>query len=73
MTVIGGQLLAQQAVAPELLERHAEFRMTVLDRFRDEMLGKLGDEVDAQAARDALVLFSALGPRSSRTPPSSSG
>ena len=62
VTVIGGQLLAQQAVAPELLERHAEFRMTVLDRFRDEMLGKLGDEVDAQAARDALVLFSALGP-----------
>jgi hypothetical protein len=64
VTVIGGQLLTQQAVAPELLERHAEFRMTVLDRFRDEVLGKLGDEVDAAVAREALVLISALGPMS---------
>jgi hypothetical protein len=64
VTVIGGQLLTQQAVAPELLERHDEFRMTVLDRFRDEMLGKLGDEVDAAVAREALVLISALGPLS---------
>jgi hypothetical protein len=64
VTVIGGQLLTQQAVAPELLERHAEFRMIVLDRFRDEMLGKLGEEIDAAAAREALVLISALGPLS---------
>lgn len=62
VTVIGGQLLAQQAVAPELLERHAEFRMTVLDRFRDEMLGRLGDEVDERVSRELLVLISALGP-----------
>jgi hypothetical protein len=36
----------------------------VLDRFRDEMLGKLGEEIDAAAGREALVLISALGPLS---------
>lgn len=44
VTVIGGQLLAQRMVPPELLERQADFRETVLDRFRDEMLGRLGDQ-----------------------------
>ena len=62
VTVIGGQLLAQRAVPPELLESETDFRRTVLDRFRDEMLGRLGDEVDATAASEALVLVSALGP-----------
>jgi hypothetical protein len=62
VTVIGGQLLAQRAVPPELLENETDFRLTVLDRFRDEMLGRLGDEVDAATAREALVLMSALGP-----------
>jgi len=62
VTVIGGQLLAQRAVPPELLEREADFRRTVLDRFRDEMLGRLGEEVDPAVAREALVLVSALGP-----------
>jgi hypothetical protein len=62
VTVIGGQLLAQRALPPELLDNETDFRRTVLDRFRDEMLGRLGDEVDAGAASEALVLMSALGP-----------
>ncbi len=62
VTVIGGQLLAQRAIPPELLESETDFRRTVLDRFRDEMLGRLGDEVDAAVASEVLVLVSALGP-----------
>lgn len=62
VTVIGGQLLAQRAIPPELLESETDFRRTVLDRFRDEMLGRLGDEVNTAVASQALVLVSALGP-----------
>ncbi len=62
VTVIGGQLLAAAAINPALLERNQEFRQTVLDRFQDEMLGRLGPTVDAQSARAALVLLAALGP-----------
>lgn len=62
VTVVGGQLLAQKAIPPELLEREVDFRRVVLDRFRDEMLGKIGEHVDAELARELLVLVSALGP-----------
>ena len=62
VTVIGGQLLAAEAINPALLERNQEFRQTVLDRFQDEMLGRLGPTVDAPSARAALVLLAALGP-----------
>lgn len=64
VTVVGGQLLAQRAIAPEVLEREADFRQVVLDRFRDEMLGRIGDGIDAGSARALLVLISALGPLS---------
>jgi hypothetical protein len=67
VAVVGGQLLAQRALPPELLETETEFRQTVLDRFRDEMLGRLGDDVDADIARETLVLISALGPVSVRS------
>ena len=33
VTVVGGQLLAQKAIPPDLLERDEEFRDTVLDPF----------------------------------------
>jgi hypothetical protein len=62
VTVIGGQLLAQRAVAPELLEREADFREEVLNRFRDEMLGRIGDDVDPAVLAALLVLIAALAP-----------
>ena len=64
VTVVGGQLLAKRAVAPALLERHADFRETVLERFRDEMLGRLSDDIDQDAARRLLTLVAALAPLS---------
>ena len=69
VTVIGGQLLSAEAIDPALLERNQEFRQTVLDRFQDEMLGRLGPTVDAQSARAALALFAALGPISMESEP----
>jgi hypothetical protein len=62
VTVVGGQLLASRAVPPDLLERQSDFRQEVLERFREEMLGRLGDDVDRDAARKTLALLAALGP-----------
>ncbi len=61
VTVVGGQLLAQRAIPPELLEGVDDFRYVVLDRFRDEMVGLIGDEVDQELARELLVLLAGLG------------
>jgi len=62
VTVVGGQLLAQRAVAPELLERHADFRAVVLDRWRDETVGQLSDRVDPKTAVLVLRQVAALAP-----------
>ena len=40
VTVVGGKLLAEKAIEPELLERDEEFRDTVLVRFRDILVGE---------------------------------
>ena len=62
VTVVGGQLLAQKAIPPDLLERDEEFRDTVLTRFRDVILGKLGDQVDPELCKSLLSLISAIQP-----------
>jgi hypothetical protein len=62
VTVIGGQLLASEALPPTLLERHDAFRAQVLDRFTEERLGHLKPDVDPDVARKALSLLSALQP-----------
>lgn len=62
VTVVGGQLLAQRAVAPELLERQADFQAAVLDRWRDEILGRLSDRINAETAALVLGQIAALAP-----------
>ena len=59
---MGAQLLLTQSIDPRLLERHDEFRFTVLSRFEDAVSGKLTDNVDANVARRLLRLISALAP-----------
>jgi len=61
VTVVGGKLLAQRAINPALLERDDDFRYTVLSRFRDEMLGKVGQE-NPPFYRSLLELISATAP-----------
>ena len=62
VTVVGGQLLAQKAILPELLERDEEFRDTVLARFRDVLVGEVGDRVDPKLCKSLLNLISAIQP-----------
>ncbi len=62
VTVVGGQLLAQRAIAPELLERDDEFRRTVLDRFKDIVVGKVSDRIDSKLCRSLLNLIAAVQP-----------
>ena len=62
VTVIGGQLLARRAIAPGLLERDEEFRQTVLTRFRDILVGEVGDQIDATQCRRLLDLVASVQP-----------
>ena len=62
VTVVGGQLLAQKAIPPDLLERDEEFRNTVLARFRDVLVGEVGDRIDANLCKSLLNLISAIQP-----------
>ena len=62
VTVVGGQLLARKTIAPELLERDEEFQDTVLIRFRDILVGELGDRIDPELCRHLLDLISAVQP-----------
>jgi hypothetical protein len=61
VTVVGGKLLARKALSPALLERDEEFRYAVLNRFRDEMLGRIGRE-NSLLYRALLELISATAP-----------
>ena len=62
VTVVGGQLLAKKAITPDLLERDEEFRDTVLSRFRDILIGEVGDRIDKTLCQSLLDLIAAVQP-----------
>jgi hypothetical protein len=62
VTVVGGRLLADRAVPPELLERDADFRQEVLNRFRDETLGRVSEAVPPELCKRLLDVVAALNP-----------
>jgi hypothetical protein len=62
VTVIGGRLLAERSVAPEVLERIDEFRAVAFTRFEDEILGQVSERIEPGLARPLLELLSAIGP-----------
>ena len=62
VTVVGGQLLAKRAIPPDLLERDEEFRGAVLTRFRDILVGQVGDRIDQTLCRSLLDLIAAVQP-----------
>ena len=62
VTVVGGQLLAKKAIAPDLLERDEEFRHTVLARFQKIIVGEVGDRIDTTLCRNLLELIAAVQP-----------
>lgn len=62
ITVIGGRLLAEQAIDVRLLERHDEFRHTVLSRFQDILIGQVADRIEPALCRALLRLVAAVSP-----------
>lgn len=62
VTVIGGRLLAERAISPAELERDAEFRIAVLGRFTDELVGHVDDRIDPAFCRALLALCAAVAP-----------
>ena len=62
VTVVGGQLLAKKAIPPGLLARDEEFRQTVLGRFREILVGQVGDQDDAVLCKSLLDLIAAVQP-----------
>jgi hypothetical protein len=62
VTVIGGRLLAEKQIHPQLLERDQEFRATVLARFEDILLGSIVHSVDMPLCRNVLRLVAILSP-----------
>ena len=62
VTVVGGQLLAKRAIAPELLERDEEFGDSVLVRFQEILVGEVGDRIDTEMCKSLLDLIAAVQP-----------
>lgn len=62
LTVIGGRLLMEQSVPPALLERHEEFREVILQKFYDEILGRVNEQIDPKECQSLLRLISGVAP-----------
>lgn len=62
VTVVGGQLLAQESVAPGLLAQHDDFRQAVLGRMAEEYVEVAGEVLEGGRARRTLELVAAIGP-----------
>jgi hypothetical protein len=62
VTVVGGQLLAQNQVEPQLLERDEDFQNSVLTKFQDVLIGQVSDHIDPQLCRQLLKLIAATAP-----------
>jgi hypothetical protein len=62
VTVIGGQLLAEQEISINLLERNEEFRRKVLNRFQEVLVGKISEEINPEVCKKILELMAAVVP-----------
>lgn len=62
VTVVGGRLLAEKQILPDLLERDEEFRRTVLTRFSDVILGQVGDRIDSGLCKAIVDLIATIQP-----------
>jgi len=62
VTVVGGRLLADQAIPLSLLERSEDFRHTVLSRFEDILIGQVSQLINPELCRKILKLTAATAP-----------
>lgn len=61
-TVIGGQLLAEKQVDPQLLERDKDFQDYLLTKFRDVLIGQVNNEIEPDLCKRLLELIAAVAP-----------
>ena len=62
VTLVGAQLLLNQSIDPNMLERHEAFQYEVLSRFEDAVTGNISPSVNQADVRKILALISALAP-----------
>jgi hypothetical protein len=62
VTVVGGRLLAERAISPDLLERDADFQHDVLSRFQDALIGQVSQRIEPEFCRELLNLIAAVAP-----------
>lgn len=60
--VIGGRLIREKSISPEMLERHEDFKNLVFTRFEDVIIGKISDRIEEKLCKELLMLISALSP-----------
>jgi len=61
-TVIGGRLLAEKQVAPQLLERDQDFQDYLLTKFQDLIIGQVSNEIEPELGKRFLELIAAVAP-----------
>jgi hypothetical protein len=62
VTVVGGQLIAQRRISPDLFERDEEFRNTVMTRFSEVLVGEVSRYIHPRLCKSLLELIAATGP-----------
>lgn len=62
VTVVGGQLLAEQSIPLSLLERNENFRRNVLSRFEDVLIGQVSQQISPELCKKILELIAATAP-----------
>lgn len=60
--VIGGRLIKEESISPDMLECHEDFQNIVFTRFEDVLIGKIGDRIEENLCKELLMLISALSP-----------
>lgn len=62
VALVGAQLVARGEIAPGLLERHADFRFSVLNRFEDATLKDVYERIPKERCHQILQVIAALTP-----------
>lgn len=62
ITVVAGKLIAQHQIQPSLLEQNDKFRESVLNKFQEEIIGKISDRIPPDICQQILQFISALAP-----------
>jgi len=62
VVVVGGRLLRDKHVRPELLEQNDEFRHAALRRFQEILVGEVANQIEPKLCSEILSLCAALAP-----------